>query len=119
MPYYSQIKTGTIKKLLLFFIDGLGLGPDNPEHNPRGDFSLHNGLVKSAGNPMYTYSGIGVFRPAFFNGQPSGPLPLGPIIREQCKYDQVSGQLHEGLWTDAGTVERLQQLEQQIMEHRA
>jgi MurNAc alpha-1-phosphate uridylyltransferase len=87
---------------------------NNPEHNQSGDFALHNGLVKTSGDAMYTYSGIGIFSPAFFTDQPSGPLPLGPIIREQCQNDLVSGELYEGLWTDAGTVERLQQLEKQI-----
>lgn len=87
---------------------------NNPEHNPDGDFSLHNGLIKNTGESMHTFSGIGLYRPEFFAGQPSGPLPLAPIIRNKCHHDLVSGELYAGRWTDVGSVERLHDLEQQL-----
>ena len=87
---------------------------NNPEHNPDGDFSLHNGLIKNTGESMYTFSGIGLYRAEFFAGQPSGPLPLAPIIRNKCHHDLVSGELYDGLWTDVGTLERLQELNDQL-----
>ena len=87
---------------------------NNPEHNPDGDFSLHNGLIKNTGESMYTFSGIGLYRPEFFAGQPTGPLPLAPIIRNKCHHDLVSGELFSGRWTDVGSVERLHDLEQQL-----
>jgi MurNAc alpha-1-phosphate uridylyltransferase len=87
---------------------------NNPEHNPGGDFSLHNGLIKNTGESMYTFSGIGLYRPEFFAGQPTGPLPLAPIIRNKCHHDLVSGELFSGRWTDVGSVERLHDLEQQL-----
>ena len=39
----------------------------NPQHNPRGDFSLTNNVI-GYGEPRYTYSGISVVSPKLFNG---------------------------------------------------
>jgi MurNAc alpha-1-phosphate uridylyltransferase len=87
---------------------------ENPEHNPAGDFSLHEGLIKNSGNPMYTFSGIGIYSTDFFAGQQSGISPLAPLIRSKCEDNLVSGQLHIGRWTDVGTIERLQELDIQL-----
>ncbi len=87
---------------------------ENPEHNPAGDFSLHQGLIKNSGDSMYTFSGIGIYSADFFAGQQSGISPLAPLIRNKCEDNLVSGQLHEGRWTDVGTVERLQELDEQL-----
>ena len=65
---------------------------------------------------MYTYSGIGLFRASFFAEQQPGALPLAPIIREKSLKNLVGGQLYEGAWTDAGTIERIKQLEAQLVE---
>jgi len=87
---------------------------NNPAHHPEGDFALSDGLIKNTGQTMYTYSGIGIYHPDFFSAQKKGASPLAPIIREKCEQNLVSGQYHAGRWTDVGTVERLQQLEQQL-----
>ncbi len=87
---------------------------DNPAHNAGGDFALQHGLIKNSGDTMYTFSGIGIYRPAFFSAQKKGISPLAPIIREKCEKDLVSGQIHSGRWTDVGTIERLQQLEAEL-----
>ncbi len=87
---------------------------DNPPHNPEGDFSLHKHLIKNTGKNRYTFSGISIYHPDFFSGHKKGIAPLAPIIREKCENNLVSGQLHSGLWTDVGTLERLQQLRAQL-----
>lgn len=84
---------------------------ENPGHNQQGDFSLKGGMIRNAGKSMYTFSGIGIYSTDFFSGQQSGISPLAPLIRSKCEADLVSGQLHQGRWTDVGTVERLQELE--------
>jgi MurNAc alpha-1-phosphate uridylyltransferase len=89
----------------------------NPDHNHRGDFALQHGLVKNTGDTMYTFSGIGIYSRDFFAEQESGVTPLAPIIRNKCVDNLVSGQLHDGRWTDVGTIERLQQLEEEIIKH--
>jgi len=87
---------------------------DNPDHNENGDFALQDGLIQNSGDIMHTYSGIGIYRADFFTGQPGGALPLAPILRKKCEQGLVSGQFYDGLWTDVGTIERLQELEKQL-----
>lgn len=83
---------------------------DNPEHNHKGDFALKDGYLQNTGAPMYTYSGIGIYTKQFFDGQPPGKTPLAPVIREKIKQHLVTGAIHKGLWSDVGTIERLQTL---------
>ena len=84
---------------------------NNPEHNPAGDFALQQGIIQNSGKQMHTYSGIGIYSSAFFKEQKAGALPLAPIIRGKSDKSLVSGQFHNGLWTDAGTIERLKELD--------
>lgn len=87
---------------------------NNPDHNEKGDFSLQEKYVKNTGDPMYTYSGIGLYSPAFFAEQQPGRTPLAPIIRNKINNNLISGQYYNGLWTDVGTIERLQELDKQL-----
>jgi MurNAc alpha-1-phosphate uridylyltransferase len=83
----------------------------NPAHNPRGDFALNNFSIASDGEPRYTFSGIGVYRPEIFDAvQPGQTAKLAPILREHAARGQVGGEVYRGDWTDVGTVERLAQL---------
>jgi len=91
---------------------------NNPEHNPAGDFALQDNLVINKGDPMYTFSGIGIYTAAFFAEQKTGALPLAPVIRNKCEAGLVSGQYYNGLWTDVGSIERLQALETQLLKQR-
>ncbi|OSI11652.1 N-acetylmuramate alpha-1-phosphate uridylyltransferase MurU [Neisseria canis] len=83
----------------------------NPEHNPKGDFSLlENGTVASEadGGRRMTFSGMGVYDPKLFCNTPvRQPAKLAPLLREAMNKGLVSGEAHEGLWLDVGTVERL------------
>ena len=87
---------------------------NNPEHNQKGDFSLQDGLIKNTGETMLTFSGIGIYTTIFFEKRKSGVSPLAPLIREKCEGKLVSGQFYEGAWTDVGTIERLQFLDNQL-----
>lgn len=80
----------------------------NPAHHPHGDFDLDaDGQVVDT--PRHTFSGIGVYHPALFAGLAAGqPAKLAPLLREAMARRQVSGTLHDGLWLDVGTVERLE-----------
>ena len=86
----------------------------NPEHNPEGDFALHDGLIKNTAESMYTFSGIGLYRTDFFAEQKPGAAPLAPIIRDKCEKDLISGEIYNGRWTDVGTLKRMQILEKQL-----
>ena len=98
----------------------------NPEHNPKGDFGLSpDGLALNlpAGDPAprHTYSTIGLYRSALFAppycnipaGNPAGlKAPLAPLLRAAMDQGLVSAELYKGPWTDVGTPERLQWLNQ-------
>jgi MurNAc alpha-1-phosphate uridylyltransferase len=80
----------------------------NPAHNPHGDFALHNFSIAPEGEPRYTFSGIGVYRPEMFDAvQPGQTAKLATILREHAARGQVGGEVYRGDWTDVGTVERL------------
>lgn len=83
---------------------------DNPDHNPDGDFSLTDHSVGLAAFPRYTYSGIGLFRPALFADTEPGAFPLAPLLQAAAGDGRVSGQHYAGTWVDVGTPERLELL---------
>lgn len=89
----------------------------NPPHNAKGDFGLRpDGLALNGGGaPRYTYSTIGLYRKALFDGLPAGnpqglKAPLAPLLRAAMDNGRVTAELHTGPWTDVGTPERLAQL---------
>jgi MurNAc alpha-1-phosphate uridylyltransferase len=87
---------------------------ENPEHNKKGDFALHNNVIKNTTGVMYTFSGIGLYCADFFAEQKPGAAPLAPIIRNKSKENLVSGEIYIGEWTDVGTLKRLQELEKKL-----
>lgn len=94
----------------------------NPAHNLRGDFGLSRaGLALNQADVKYTYSTIGLYRSQLFAppwcdipaGNPQGiKAPLAPLLRAAMDNDLVSAELYRGAWTDVGTPERLQSLNQ-------
>jgi MurNAc alpha-1-phosphate uridylyltransferase len=83
---------------------------NNPEHNPKGDFSLASGLLSQAEQKKFTYSGIGIYHPSLFTNLKLEPKPLKPILLAAIADQQVSGEVYSGQWFDIGTVERLNAL---------
>ncbi len=98
----------------------------NPAHNPLGDFGLGAdglalNLAKESPAPKFTYSTIGLYRRALFTppfcaiqlGNAGGTrAALAPILRAAMDAQQVSAEIHYSLWTDVGTPQRLQMLNQ-------
>ena len=112
---------------------------DNPEHNPRGDFTLLRDGQLSSGSPhpddvaetgdagtRLTFAGIGVYRPSLFDdwrriiGDAPGArdkqprFKLAPLLRAAMGRSAVSGERHPSHWTDVGTPERLESLSKSI-----
>lgn len=96
----------------------------NPEHVMQGDFHLDaGGLLHASGAPRLTYSGLGVYRMSLLDHwrdavAPSGDIasnpprfPLLPLLLAAMSRQEVTGELHEGGWTDVGTPERLVDLD--------
>jgi MurNAc alpha-1-phosphate uridylyltransferase len=88
----------------------LVLVPNPPQH-PRGDFALADGRVRVEGASRHTFSGIGVYRAALFDGCQTGAFPLAPLLRAAAGSDRVAGSLYTGEWQDIGSPERLRALD--------
>jgi N-acetyl-alpha-D-muramate 1-phosphate uridylyltransferase len=87
----------------------LVLVPNPPQH-PRGDFGLEQGLALSSAASQYTFSGIAVYRSAFFAGCADGVFPLKPLLLRSMAAKRCSAELYTGPWEDVGTAERLSAL---------
>ena len=87
----------------------------NPPQHPRGDFLLEGpGRVSEGEGLRHTYSGVGIYRPEFFDGCTPGKFPLLPLLRRAIGQRALSGELHEGRWFDIGTTERLAALDEEL-----
>lgn len=86
----------------------------NPPQHPRGDFRLEQGRVSEGEGLRHTYSGVGIYRPEFFEGCTPGKFPLLPLLRRAIARNALSGELYEGRWYDIGTKERLTALDAEL-----
>ncbi|WP_211185252.1 N-acetylmuramate alpha-1-phosphate uridylyltransferase MurU [Thalassotalea algicola] len=91
---------------------------ENPSHNLKGDFYLDNGLIEnqsSSDAQSYTFSGVAIYRPAFFEQSPAEQkLALAPLLRLAADKQLLSGEVLTSEWTDVGTPQRLDSLNRQI-----
>ncbi len=87
---------------------------DNPAHHAAGDFVLReNGeLCREIEGQTLTYSGISLLDPKLFSGCIKGSaFRLAPLLDKAILSQQLYGEYYPGVWTDVGTIERLQSLE--------
>ncbi len=98
---------------------------DPPGYATHGDFALDaEGHVRHDRARRLTYAGIGLYRPALLDdwaqhvdehagvvadGKPR--FRLAPLLRAHMDSDLITGQHHDGRWTDVGTPGRLAELE--------
>jgi MurNAc alpha-1-phosphate uridylyltransferase len=88
---------------------------DNPSHHPAGDFVLEDGRVVLDGAHKYTFSGIGVYRPALFADVVAGTKhQLAAVLKPNIVAGRVSGEHYSGRWCDVGTPERLKALDRAL-----
>jgi MurNAc alpha-1-phosphate uridylyltransferase len=84
----------------------------NPPHHAAGDFTLEAGKAGNVAAPRYTYTGIALVDPALVAPVRAGEkAQMAPLLRAAADAGRVSGELHRGLWRDAGTAERLAELD--------
>lgn len=103
----------------------------NPPQHPRGDFALlprasadrpavcdvitDPARLEAPDAPQrHTYSGIGLYRPEFFEGCVDGRFPLLPLLRRAGAAARLRGLLYQGLWSDVGTPQRLRELDDRL-----
>lgn len=82
----------------------------SPMFNPQGDFGLTaaGGVLEHGG---FTFAGLSVLHPRLFTGLSADVIKLAPVLRQAMRAQQVTGQVYDGLWSDIGTLERLQATE--------
>jgi MurNAc alpha-1-phosphate uridylyltransferase len=59
----------------------------------------------------WTYSGVGLYTPAFFAGVAPGKLALRPLLDAAILQGRLVGERFTGDWQDVGTPERLRALD--------
>ncbi len=83
----------------------------NPPQHPAGDFGLDAGHVTEASGARWTYSGIGLYTAALFDGCEPGRFPLQPLLQRAIAARRLRGQIYRGVWSDVGTAQRLAELQ--------
>lgn len=84
-----------------------------PSWVTHGDFDLdaaptgERTRLRLGAAARYTYAGLGVYTPEFFDGRPPGPGPLRPLMDAAIAEGRLTAELHTGVWEDIGTLERL------------
>lgn len=87
---------------------------DNPQHHLKGDFSIENGVLVPKSTVTKTFAGIGLYRKSLLAPYDDGKLALKPFFERALAKRQLHASSMNGIWTDVGTPERLQQLNQQL-----
>ena len=87
---------------------------DNPDFKTHGDFGLNQTVISETEGTMLTYSGVSILSPELFNQCREGSFRLASVLIDAIRQAKVSGQYFNGCWTDVGTPERLQTLEQYL-----
>lgn len=91
----------------------------NPPQHPQGDFGLRGATVLDEAGERYTYSGIGFYDPALFARCHGGAFKLAPLLFDAARTARLTGELYAGQWSDIGTPQRLQLLENQLQQANA
>ena len=90
----------------------------NPDHHLGGDFQLDSYgtvVLKQRDGESLTYSGIALISPKLILGsdQLTNEFPLRDVLKPAIESGRVSGEVYRGVWSDVGTVDRLNALNDQ------
>jgi len=108
---------------LLFPLTGNGrlVMVNNPSHNPGGDYLLEkDGLLSDQSdreestqtNPKRTFSGVALYHKKMFEVLDPKVRALAPVFKTLIEQRQLEGLAFDGEWTDVGTPQRLEKLNQ-------
>ncbi len=101
----ADVRAGALARIVLV---------PNPTQHPRGDFGLEGSRVVARETERFTYSGVGLYRPEFFEGCAPGKFPMLPLLERAIAAGRLRGQLHRGEWCDVGTPQRLAELDKRV-----
>jgi MurNAc alpha-1-phosphate uridylyltransferase len=90
----------------------------NPEHNKSGDFTFDpiNRKIRpqsSSDLPVLTFSGVGFYSRSDFIEMSPGKQKLAPILNQWMSDQLLHAVVHDGIWHDIGTPERLAEINSQ------
>lgn len=85
----------------------------NPAFHPRGDFALDaQGLLRTEGEPRWTYANLGLYRLGLVEGLAGGlRAPLRPYMDRAIAAGRISGEVWRGAWENVGTPDQLAALD--------
>jgi MurNAc alpha-1-phosphate uridylyltransferase len=86
---------------------------DNPGHGHKNDFGLSTTHLLQNHDRAYTFSGIACYHPALFKTYQPGRFSITPILRALAAQQLITGERHQGIWFDIGSLERLHAAEAQ------
>ena len=87
----------------------------NPPHNATGDFVLgDDGRLTRDGERRWTYASIAVVHPRLIAGEHRRIFPVRDSLFEAAAAGRLTGSQLGGVWSDVGTVARLQACRQLV-----
>ena len=98
---FKKIKLETVNYLHLILIN------KNPVLHHHGDFGLIQDTQPTNSKLDYTFAGIACYHPQIFTHSKPGRYSITPMIRDYVAQNKATASLHQGLWFDIGSIERL------------
>ncbi len=87
----------------------------NPSFHPRGDFHFDGShLAESGGGERLTFANLGLYRAALLDDQPDHAFPLLPMFQRAMRAGKLTGERHDGAWSNIGTPRQLAELDAQL-----
>ncbi len=95
----------------------------NPNFHPHGDFApdaqgwlANEETIAHENLNKYTFSGISLINPTLISQYPQQrhKFPLGEVLRHSIAGRHISARIFHGRWSDVGTPERLQLLDNEL-----
>jgi MurNAc alpha-1-phosphate uridylyltransferase len=98
---FKQIKMDSVNFLQLILIN------KNPALHHQGDFGLIEQTRPTNTGCDYTFAGIACYHPEIFAECRPGRYSVAPLIRNYVEQKKATARLHQGIWFDVGSIERL------------
>ncbi len=85
-----------------------------PYWRDHGDFSINKGRVIESKSPDLLYAGIALYHPSILQDAKVEKFSIVPRLKKAVFDNRVAGIIHNGVWDDVGTPERLSTIQKRI-----